>query len=378
MIFIKNITETSLEACDGAASFLQSPLLGEFKSRFDWTAKAFLIDWGGESRPLLVLIHRLVKGYSFAYVPWGPELPETILECCRNQALVELAKELKRLLARNTVFVRFDPPWYTEGGQYGEQAAPVVDSGFKRAAANVQPPDTVIVDLAPSCEEILASMKSKWRYNISLAGKKGVQVSAGGVEKVEIFYKLLTETAARDGIAVHSFDYYKTLVELCEEKGKTEKIRIYVATHDGAAQAAEGSLNCRDSGSVLSNSLSSPTEGRHTLAAIVVLARPPYATYLYGASSNVKRNLMAPYALQWQAMRDAKEAGCLYYDLFGIPPDDNPNHPMAGLYLFKTGFGGKIIHRPGSWDYRYKRLVYALFNMAEGLRKKMRDRKKKR
>jgi lipid II:glycine glycyltransferase (peptidoglycan interpeptide bridge formation enzyme) len=365
MIFIKSISEISPEACENAASFLQSSLWGEFKSRFDWTAKTFMIDWGAESRPLLVLIHRLVRGFSFAYVPWGPELPETILECCRNQALAELAKELKKRLARNTVFVRFDPPWF------GEQAAPIINNGFKRAAANVQPPDTVIVDLSPDHEEILASMKPKWRYNIALAGKKGVQVTAGGVEKAEVFYKLLTETAERDGIAVHNFEYYKTLVEMCGEKGKAEKIKIYVATHEDAAQAAEG-------GDVLSNSISSPTEGRHTLAAIVVLARAPYATYLYGASSNVKRNLMAPYALQWQAMRDAKEGGCKYYDLFGIPPDDNPNHPMAGLYLFKTGFGGKIIHRPGSWDYRYKRLVYALFNIAEGLRKKMRDRKKKR
>jgi lipid II:glycine glycyltransferase (peptidoglycan interpeptide bridge formation enzyme) len=198
-------------------------------------------------------------------------------------------------------------------------------------------------------------MKSKWRYNISLAAKKGVQVACvsagddGGADKVEIFYKLLTETAERDGIAVHSFEYYKTLFELCEEKGKNTKIRLYAAVHEN-----------------------------DTLAAIVVLTRAPYATYLYGASSNVKRNLMAPYALQWQAMRDAKEAGCRYYDLFGIPPDDNPNHPMAGLYLFKTGFGGKIIHRPGSWDYTYKPLIYALFNIAEALRKKMRDRKKKR
>jgi lipid II:glycine glycyltransferase (peptidoglycan interpeptide bridge formation enzyme) len=77
-------------------------------------------------------------------------------------------------------------------------------------------------------------------------------------------------------------------------------------------------------------------------------------------------------------MQDAKEAGCVNYDLFGIPPDDNPNHPMAGLYRFKTGFGGKIIHRPGSWDYPCKKIVYGLFNVAEGVRKKLRDRKKKR
>jgi lipid II:glycine glycyltransferase (peptidoglycan interpeptide bridge formation enzyme) len=51
---------------------------------------------------------------------------------------------------------------------------------------------------------------------------------------------------------------------------------------------------------------------------------------------------------------------------------------MAGLYRFKTGFGGRIIHRPGSWDYPYKALGYRLFAAAEGLRKKMRTLKKNR
>jgi lipid II:glycine glycyltransferase (peptidoglycan interpeptide bridge formation enzyme) len=191
-------------------------------------------------------------------------------------------------------------------------------------------------------------MKSKWRYNISLAGKKGVQVKEGGVQELEVFYALLKETAARDGIAIHSFDYYKTLFEICSRCGNLS-IRLYTAVHES-----------------------------DTLAAIIVLFRGEYATYLYGASSNVKRNLMAAYALQWQAIQDAKQAGCKLYDLFGIPPDDNPKHPMAGLYRFKTGFGGQIIRRPGSWDYPYKPAVYNLFVIAESLRKKLRDRKKRR
>jgi len=67
---------------------------------------------------------------------------------------------------------------------------------------------------------------------------------------------------------------------------------------------------------------------------------------------------MASYSLQWKAMMDAKAKGCLVYDLFGIPPNEDPNHPMAGLYRLKTGFGGKIIHRPGSWDYPCKPFSY--------------------
>ena len=64
--------------------------------------------------------------------------------------------------------------------------------------------------------------------------------------------------------------------------------------------------------------------------------------YLTGASSNAKRNLMATYALQWEAMQRAKVAGCVEYDLYGIPPDPDPGHPMFGLYQFKTGFSDRV------------------------------------
>jgi lipid II:glycine glycyltransferase (peptidoglycan interpeptide bridge formation enzyme) len=77
-------------------------------------------------------------------------------------------------------------------------------------------------------------------------------------------------------------------------------------------------------------------------------------------------------------MEDAKAAGCTQYDLFGIPPTADPKHPMAGLYLFKTGFGGMVIHRPGSWDFTYKPLVRRLFSLAEALRKGLRTLKKKK
>ena len=162
-----------------------------------------------------------------------------------------------------------------------------------------------------------------------------------------MFYDLLKETARRDGIAIHGREYYQTLFEDNWYDGKTPDIRLYLAEHGG-----------------------------DVLAGIVTLFRGREAVYLYGASSEKKRNLMAPYALQLKAMEDAKASGCEEYDLFGIPPDDDPSHPMAGLYRFKTGFGGRIVHRPGSWDYPSRPLVYRLFSAAEILRKKARTIKK--
>jgi lipid II:glycine glycyltransferase (peptidoglycan interpeptide bridge formation enzyme) len=294
-----------------------------------------------------------VPGISFAYMPWGPELPGGFPrdEISRSESLKELARALRSFLPKDTAFIRFDPPWYNEGA---DAPAPPLFKPLSRAGADVQPPDTVLVDLSPPEEVILRGMKPKGRYNIRLAAKKGVKIRRADEGGLESFYTLLEETAKRDGIAIHGIDYYRTLFAHCrdyasrgQELSNHFDIRLYLAE-----------------------------EGRDILAAVMVLIRGRNAVYLYGASSDKKRNLMAPYALQWKAMIDAKAVGCLEYDLFGIPPREDPKHPMAGLYRFKTSFGGRIIHRPGSWDYAYKPLATGLFIRAEKLRKSIRDIKK--
>jgi len=90
--------------------------------------------------------------------------------------------------------------------------------------------------------------------------------------------------------------------------------------------------------------------------------------YLYGASSNEHRNLMPAYSLQWKAILDAKDRGCTTWDFYGIPPNEDPSHPMFGLYRFKTGFGGTIIHRIGSVDVPLRPIMYTCYRIAEKVR----------
>jgi lipid II:glycine glycyltransferase (peptidoglycan interpeptide bridge formation enzyme) len=345
--FIKNVAAAELSVCESADSFLQSAMWGRFKSRFGWEARAFSVDWNqGGSRPLLSLSRCVAPFLSMTYIPWGPELPPVFPDDpnLRAQATAELARSLRPFL--HSAFIRFDPPWFNSDGR---MPLPLTDR-FKRAGADIQPPDTVLVDLTPPLEDILTAMKPKCRYNIGLAEKRGVVVceqenSGACKQDLEIFNQLLKETALRDGIAVHNIEYYRALFEEARRENSQTvptRLRLYTARHEG-----------------------------DDLAAIVALFRGKQATYLYGASSNIKRNLMAPYALQWKAIQDAKAFGCAVYDLFGIPPDESPDHPMAGLYRFKTGFGGGIVRRPGSWDYPYKQVLRALFKSAESLRKKI-------
>jgi lipid II:glycine glycyltransferase (peptidoglycan interpeptide bridge formation enzyme) len=350
MEVLMSLQRADISICDEARSFLQSGFWGSFKASFGWEALAFRVAWktgaGGPEedcvceKPLLLLRRNLAPGFSLAYVPWGPELPA----CYTNmeKALRELAASLKKVLPKDTAFIRFDPPWPLD-------KTFAMQTPFIRSAVDIQAPDTVILDLSGSMESLLEQMKPKWRYNIRLAQKKGINIISCGREKTDIFYNLLKETALRDNISIHSINYYEALFECSRYGGINPDIRLYLAEHEN-----------------------------DIIAGIITLFRGREAVYLYGASSNNKRNLMAPYALQFKAMEDARACGCLEYDLFGIPPNTDPSHPMAGLRLFKTGFGGKIIHRPGSWDYPCRFIVYRFFRLAEFLRQNLKRLRKRR
>ena len=361
---LASLTPDDTSICDDADSFLQSGFWGSFKARFGWEALAFRTVWESagenliEEKSLLALRRKLVPGFSLVYIPWGPELPDANLSSSHNLNFESTAKELaialKKLLPKETAFIRFDLPWRIAGvciatGRNISEAdrAKAMPVPFIRSGADIQAPDTVVLDLSQPMDSIKAQMKSKWRYNAKLAEKKGVNISRAGKEKMGVFYELLKETARRDGISIHSYQYYETLYENTWYPGRKPDLRLYLAEHEGDA-----------------------------LAGIMTIFLGKRAVYLYGASSNKKRNLMAPYGLQLKAMEDAKAFGCTEYDLYGIPPNENPKHPMAGLYRFKTGFGGIIVHRYGCWDYPCRPFAYWFFRNAERLRKKILNARK--
>ncbi len=307
---------------------LQTPFWGEMKGSFGWKDRYFLIN---ETGPLLVLTRPLGGGFHLAYVPWGPG---TAVEAGDWAALEEMARALRPLIPEKLLFLRFDPPWAVSREEQGSREP---RNGFRRASLDIQPPSTVILDITPGEEEILEAMKKKTRYNIRLSEKKGVTVRRGGGEDLSRWYEIYEETALRDRIALHGEAYYRTLFNLAGDGGTGRPdLRLYLAEIEGKVEAG-----------------------------IVVSHQGSRATYLYGASSNNHRNAMPAYALQWRAIREARQAGCTEYDLYGIPPEEDPDHPMAGLYRFKTGFGGSIVHRPGSWDLPFHPAVYRLFRLAE-------------
>ncbi|MFA6366356.1 MAG: peptidoglycan bridge formation glycyltransferase FemA/FemB family protein [Candidatus Hydrogenedentales bacterium] len=334
-------------------SFMQTSFWARFKERTGWKVYAFPGGkTGGNRAPamngkgdgdIVVLVRPLALGFGFAYVPHGPApIPEV---SAPSAYLESLASTIAAAIREKILFLRFDLAWDRDGaaGRILLDAIGKGEGRLRRGTA-VQVPDTVLLDIGRPEEEILSGMKPKWRYNIKLSDKKGVEISREGAAALDIFYTLYLETAKRDGIAIHPLSYYENLFATARDTEESAgslspKLSVWVARHEGTA-----------------------------LASIITLFQGGHATYLYGASSGEKRNLMPAYGLQWKAIQAAKAEGCVDYDFVGIPPDENPHPPMAGLYLFKTGFGGTIVHRVGCVDYPLLPLGYDLFRKAEALR----------
>ncbi len=329
------------------SSFLQSESWAQFKSDFGWQYDVFLFQ-ENDQQPWqkVIILYKTIKSLRLAYLPFATNYLE--LQHSETQArLDQFAAVITSVLRKNTFLLRFDTPYQNQftlpENTRAKRLYLATNTWRSLANFNIQPQDTVLLDLEQSNEELLAQMHKKCRYNIKLSLKKGVtieQVAATDVKQsLQTWYKLYQDTAIRDGIALHSLNYYQSLFEHAATSTEIE-LKLYLAQYDS-----------------------------QTLAGIIVINHGNTSTYLFGASGNEHRETMPTYALQWQAITDAKAAGYLHYDFYGIPPSkDDTAHPMHGLYRFKTGFGGTIVHTAGLLDLPLSPLIYTLYRSVEKAR----------
>jgi peptidoglycan pentaglycine glycine transferase (the first glycine) len=319
-----------LAASASGGHVLQSWAWGELKSAFGWRVLRLATGSAGAQ----VLFRSLPLGLgSIAYVPKGP-----MLNYADEHAFRDLLAKIRPLARQQrAICLKIEPDLEDDPAL----ANRLRTLGFRPSPQTIQPRRTILVDLDAEADESLARMKSKTRYNIRLAGRKGVTVHAGDESDLPAFYRLMQLTAKRDGFGIHTYDYYET------------SHRLFVPSDQGRLLLAEyrGDL----------------------LAGLVVLAFGDTACYMYGASSDEHRNLMPAYLLQWEAMRWAREKGCRVYDLWGVPDEDEEtleaqfttrSEGLWGVYRFKRGFGGRLVRTVGAWDLVYAPLRYWLYTLA--------------
>jgi lipid II:glycine glycyltransferase (peptidoglycan interpeptide bridge formation enzyme) len=347
-------------------SFLQLPCWAEVKS--GWKSKS--VGWFDERKLVcvgLILIRNIPKTkWSLFYLPEGPVLDPDYAKNVVDwlTPLRDFAKEsgafnlklgpqvtintwsastIKSAISDNVYrqFKDVDPdrvnPFGNEIGtklrNLGGKQIETDGEGF----GDVQPRFVFAIDVQDkSDEELLASFSQEWRRNIKKAEKSEVKVRQATFSDLETFHTLYKETAKRDKFTPRPLNYFKQMWKsLNENSNNLAEMRLYIAEQENICHAA--CLWVR--------------VGKHVW-------------YTYGASSTNGRELRPSNAIQWQMMRDARDAGAGIYDMRGIAATLNEKSPLFGLLRFKIGTGGKVIQYVGEWDFVLKPLIYKAFRVA--------------
>jgi len=347
-------------------SFLQLPCWAEVKS--GWKSKS--VGWFDERKLVsvgLILIRNIPKTkWSLFYLPEGPvfdpDYAKNVVDWLTP--LRDFAKEsgafnlklgpqvtintwsaatIKSAISDNVYrkFSDVDPdrinPFGNEIGtklrNLGGKQIETDGEGF----GDVQPRFVFAIDVEDKTdEELLASFSQEWRRNIKKAEKSEVKVRQATFSDLETFHTLYKETAKRDKFTPRPLNYFKQMWKsLNENSNNLAEMRLYIAEQENICHAA--CLWVR--------------VGKHVW-------------YTYGASSTSGRELRPSNAIQWQMMRDARDAGASIYDMRGIAATLNEKSPLFGLLRFKIGTGGKVIQYVGEWDFVLKPLIYKAFRVA--------------
>lgn len=316
-----------MKTIDGG--FLQSEEWRKFKEKTG--LKTFFI--GDDNFNASILQHVLPLKLNYFFIPRGPifNLNKNIRE--NFQRVIDLAKE------NNISWIRVEPQSRADLEILKKN---IDEFKFIKSAKNHQPPQTLVIDLQKSEDEILSNMKKKTRYNIKFSEKKNIVFESTRDKKdIDEFLGLIKITSTRNKIVNYEFDYYKNLFDFFDEK----IIRLYVAKYEGKI-----------------------------LAGIVSIFYKDTVTNLYGASSNEYRNLKAPYGLRWKIIKDVKEEGFKNHDLGGtkiIKNEKGENVPASGDWFgfsqIKLGFCYicEPIEFPGCYDIVLNSRKYWLYRILQ-------------
>jgi lipid II:glycine glycyltransferase (peptidoglycan interpeptide bridge formation enzyme) len=266
------------------------------------------------------------------YAPYGPVASSPGAFDAALAALVDVARTC------GAVFVRIEPA--SAGLAMPAAGDELRRRGLQPAPVNQQPELSWVVDLDGDFKEVLAAMKPVNRNLYRNIHKKGVTFrTSQDPADIRILLNFLHMTARRNGFKPQSDEY---LTQVAASLMPAGAATLFIAELHGGPIAAALAYDSADT-----------------------------RTYALAALDDSHRKLSAGIPLLVTLMADAKDRGLKYVDLWGVAPADQPDHKWAGFSAFKKSFGGHEVAYPGTWDLPVKKLRYGAYQLARGLRTRL-------
>ena len=317
--------------------------------------KTFLISWNwGESQKMMgskiwkigvydndelisvaLIVKVAAKRGTFLLVPHGPVIQEQGVSI-KEQVLETLLDKLKKIAKKERCsFIRVSPIWERND----ENAKVFKDLGFRAAPIHMHPEASWRLDINLPEEELLKNMRKTTRYLIRQAQKNNALeiFQSQSTEDLQAFDKLYQEVVGKHHFIPFSLEYLKN--EFLAFSSDNQ-ISLFFGKYKGEIVAS---------------------------AFIIFWSNGGF--YHHAALSPKYHKIPIAYLLQWEALKEAKKRGCVFYDFWGyVNPKDNPKHPWAGPTLFKMGFNGKAHEYVKTQDLPLSK-IYWLSYAFEKLRK---------
>ena len=266
-----------------------------------------------------VLASRALPGYRVLRVERFGAATEPQVRQAALFAIAEIARRLPRVLRAHVELYSID------GEVRADIAASAEALGFKRNSTPRCSPQTLIVDLRPDEEAMLAALPKKTRRDIRSATRHPVEVRP----IVDLVYEarldaLLEETLARTGGAGDSPDW-RAMLRLTRDHPHAARLVGLVRTDASGPDA-----------------LLAFAFGRH---------HGDHAEYATAGSTR-RSDLRLPmaYPLVWDLMCWARRHGALYLDLGGVSDGHlDDGDPLGGISDFKRYFSQQRVSVGAEW-----------------------------
>lgn len=277
----------------------------------------------------LALVAKIVaRRGTFLLIQHGPNIRnhKSQITNYKFQILNVLLEKLKKIAKEEKAsFIRIAPLFKRNE----ENKKLFRDLGFRTSPMHANAYEaTLKIELALSEDKFLGQMRKTTRYLIKQAQKNSeiAIFQSKRIEDVKIFEKLQQEVVKKQNFIPFSSEYLKNEFDVFT---KDNQALLFFGKHK-----------------------------EKIIAGAFVIFWSKIGFYHYAALSPTYHKIPIAYLLQWEAIKEAKRRGCLFYDFWGyVDPKKQPRHPWAGPTLFKLGFGGKPYEYvktrdlPLSWKY---------------------------